>query len=45
MPKLHMLRRFLSGLNVEDEMPQLLRALEKFKNNDEFLSQLDIKSY
>ena len=41
LPKLHMLRRFLSTLNVDDEMPQLLRALEKFETNDEFLRQLD----
>jgi len=44
LPKLHMLRRFLSGLSVDDEMPQLLRALEKFKTNDEFLRQLDIRN-
>ena len=43
LPKLHMLRRFLSGLSVDDEMPQLLRALEKFKTNDEFLQQLDLR--
>ena len=44
LPKLHMLRRFLSGLSVDDEMPQLLRALEKFKTNEEFLRQLDIRN-
>ena len=44
LPKMHMLRRFLSGLSVDDEMPQLLRALEKFKTNAEFLRQLDIRS-
>jgi len=43
LPKLHMLRRFLSTLNVDDEMPQLLRALEKFRTNDEFLRQLDTR--
>jgi len=43
LPKLHMLRRFLSSLSVDEEMPQLLRALEKFKTNDEFLRQLDIR--
>jgi len=44
LPKIHMLRRFLSGLSVDDEMPQLLRALEKFKTNSEFLRQLDIRN-
>jgi len=43
LAKLHMLRRFLSGLSVDEEMPQLLRALEKFKTNDEFLQQLDLR--
>ena len=43
LPKMHMLRRFLSGLSVDEEMPQLLRALEKFKTNDEFLQQLDLR--
>jgi len=32
-----------SGLSVDEEMPQLLRALEKFKTNDEFLQQLDLR--
>ncbi|MCJ7544881.1 MAG: transcription termination factor Rho [Phycisphaerae bacterium] len=45
LPKLHMLRRFLSGLNVDEEMPQLLKALEKFRSNDEFLRQLDTRNY
>jgi transcription termination factor Rho len=43
LPKLHMLRRFLSSLNVDEEMPQLLRALEKFPSNEAFLRQLDIR--
>ena len=45
LPKLHMLRRFLSTLNVDEEMPQLLRVLAKFPSNDEFLRQLDVKTY
>jgi len=45
LPKMHMLRRFLSSLNVNEEMPQLLKALEKFKSNNDFLKQLDVKSY
>jgi len=43
LPKLHMLRRFLSTLNADEEMPQLLKALEKFRSNDEFLRQLDTR--
>ncbi|MFB3892227.1 MAG: transcription termination factor Rho [Phycisphaerae bacterium] len=45
LPKLHMLRRFLSSLNVDDEMPQLLKALGKFPSNEDFLRQLDIRDY
>ena len=44
LTKLHMLRRFLSTLNVGQEMPQLLRVMEKFKTNDEFLRQLDMQT-
>jgi transcription termination factor Rho len=43
LPKLHMLRRFLSSLNVDEEMPMLLKTLEKFKSNDEFLRHLDVR--
>ena len=43
MPKINMLRRFLSQLNAGMEMPQLLKALERFKTNDEFLRQLDMR--
>jgi len=42
LPKLHMLRRFLSTLNVGQEMPQLLRVMDRFKTNEEFLRQLDL---
>jgi len=45
LPKVHMLRRFLSSLNVDEEMPQLLLALDKFPDNDAFLRQLDVKTY
>jgi transcription termination factor Rho len=45
LPKLHMLRRYLSSMNVDEEMPQLLRALEKFNSNDDFLRSLDVKEY
>ncbi|MFW6132355.1 MAG: transcription termination factor Rho [Planctomycetota bacterium] len=44
LPKMHMLRRFLSGLNVDEEMPTLLRALEKFDTNDEFLRSFDTRN-
>jgi len=42
LPKLHMLRRFLSTLNVGQEMPQLLRVMDRFKTNEEFLRELDV---
>ncbi len=42
LPKIHMLRRFLSQLNVGQEMPQLLSVMGKFKTNDEFLRHLDL---
>jgi len=44
LPKYHMLRRFLSSLSVEEELPQLLRALEKFPTNDDFLRHLDVSN-
>ncbi len=44
LPKLHMLRRFLSTLHVDEEMPQLLKALEKFRSNEEFLRHLDVRN-
>ena len=43
LPKLHILRRFLSGMNVDEEMPQLLRALEKFASNEDFLRSLEVR--
>jgi len=44
LPKMHMLRRFLSQLNVGTEIPQLLKAMEKFETNEQFLHQLDLSS-
>ncbi len=44
LSKLHMLRRFLSSLHVDEEMPQLLKALEKFPSNEKFLRQLDVQN-
>ncbi len=43
LPKLHILRRFLSSLNVDEEMPQLLKALEKFPSNEDFLRSLEVR--
>ena len=43
LPKITLLRRFLSSLNVGTEMPQLLRVMQKFPTNDDFLRQLDLK--
>jgi transcription termination factor Rho len=42
LPKIHMLRRFLSQLSVGQEIPQLLSVMNKFKTNDEFLKHLDL---
>lgn len=43
LPKMHMLRRFLSSLSVDEEMPQLLLALSKFETNADFLRQLNLR--
>ena len=43
LPKMHALRRFLSSLNVNDELPQLLKVLDKFETNDDFLKHLDVR--
>ena len=42
LPKLHALRRTLATLNVQEEIPQLLRALEKHDTNEAFLRSLDV---
>ena len=41
LPKLHALRRTLASLNVTEEVPSLLKALERHKSNEEFLRSLD----
>jgi transcription termination factor Rho len=41
LPKLHALRRTLSSLNIDEEVPSLLRALEKHDSNEEFLRSLE----
>ncbi len=40
--KMHTLRRYLSSLSVDQELPTLLRAVAKFKSNEEFLRHLDV---
>ena len=42
LPKIHMLRRTLSSYNVQEEVPTLIKALERFKTNAEFLRSLDV---
>jgi transcription termination factor Rho len=41
LPKMHALRRTLSTLNVTEEVPALLKALERHNTNEEFLRSLD----
>ncbi|MCK5113542.1 MAG: transcription termination factor Rho [Phycisphaerae bacterium] len=43
LPKLHALRRTLATLNVEEEVPSLIKAIERHKTNEEFLRSLDVK--
>ena len=43
VPKVQMLRRYLSSISVDEEMPALLKALEKFPSNEDFLRHLDMK--
>jgi transcription termination factor Rho len=45
LPKMHALRRTLASLQVQEEIPQLLRALERHKSNEEFLRSLDVSKY
>jgi len=45
LPKMHALRRTLSSLSVDEEMPSLLRALSKWPSNEEFLRSLDVRDY
>ena len=41
LPKIHALRRTLSTLNVVEEVPQLLKALERHETNEDFLRSLE----
>jgi transcription termination factor Rho len=43
LPKMHALRRTLSTLNVQEEIPQLLKALERHKSNEDFLRSLEAR--
>ena len=42
LEKMHMLRRYLSQMNVNEELPQLIRVLSKFDNNEDFLKHLNV---
>ena len=44
LPKMHMLRRYLSTLHVDEELPSLLKALGKNASNKEFLRRLDVRN-
>ena len=37
-----MMRRYLAQMSVDDELPQLIKAVSRFKTNDEFLKHLNI---
>jgi transcription termination factor Rho len=41
LPKVHALRRTLASLQVQEEVPQLLKALERHESNEDFLRSLD----
>ena len=43
LPKINILRRYLSQLPVDQAMPHLLRVLDKFPTNEDFLRQLEVK--
>ncbi len=43
LEKLHLLRRVLSSMSVDQELPHLIKAVGRFKNNDEFLRQFDVR--
>jgi transcription termination factor Rho len=42
LEKLHMMRRYLSQMSVDEELPQLLKTVSRFKTNDEFLKYLNV---
>jgi transcription termination factor Rho len=44
LPKMHALRRTLASLNIDEEVPSLLRALEKHESNEAFLRSLEAAS-
>jgi len=43
LQKLHMLRRVLSSMSVDQELPHLVKAVGRFKSNDDFLRQFDVR--
>jgi len=44
LEKLHMLRRYLSQMSVDEELPQLIKAVSKFNSNEQFLKHLNVGS-
>jgi transcription termination factor Rho len=44
LPKMHALRRTLASLNIDEEVPSLLRALDKHPSNEAFLRSLEAAS-
>ena len=45
LPKMVALRRTLASLPVQEEIPQLLKALDRHDSNEEFLRSLDVSKY
>ncbi|MFW6155553.1 MAG: transcription termination factor Rho [Planctomycetota bacterium] len=43
LEKLHMLRRVLSSMSVDQELPHLVKAVGRFKSNDDFLRQFEVR--
>jgi len=43
LEKLHMLRRVLSSMSVDQELPHLIKAVGRFETNDDFLRQFEVR--
>ncbi|NBB95420.1 MAG: transcription termination factor Rho [Planctomycetes bacterium] len=41
LPKMHALRRTLASMQIDEEVPSLLRAIEKHDSNEDFLRSLE----
>jgi transcription termination factor Rho len=37
-----MMRRYLGQMSVDDELPQLIKTVSRFKTNEEFLKYLNV---